>query len=146
MVYPKKYLGQHFLTDPSVARRIVDSLETGPGELVLEVGPGTGVLTGLLMEKGVRLLPVEIDPESVRHLLARWPELKGKLIEGDFLNLDIRSLTGGTIHVIGNFPYNISSQILFKILENRQPPLYACCRKRWPTGSLLPPVPGSMGS
>jgi 16S rRNA (adenine1518-N6/adenine1519-N6)-dimethyltransferase len=143
MVHPKKYLGQHFLTDPSIARRIVDALKPGPGELVLEVGPGTGVLTGMLMEKKVHLVPVEIDTESVQHLLARWPELEGRLIEGDFLDLDIRSLTDGTVHVIGNFPYNISSQILFKILENRQQVASVVCMLQKEVADRIASPPGT---
>jgi 16S rRNA (adenine1518-N6/adenine1519-N6)-dimethyltransferase len=120
MVRPKKHLGQHFLTDPAIARRIVDAMNSGRGEVVLEVGPGTGVLTGLLLEKEVQLVPVEIDPESVLHLKEKWPELAGSIVKGDFLDLDLNTVSGGKLHVIGNFPYNISSQIFFKILENRQ--------------------------
>ena len=89
MVKPKKHLGQHFLTDQAIAKRIVDALEPNPGETVFEVGPGTGVLTAYLLEKEIRLLPVEIDPESSIHLKQKWPELQDLLIEGDFLNIDI---------------------------------------------------------
>jgi len=120
MVRPKKHLGQHFLTDPSIARRIVDSLNTGPGDVVIEVGPGTGVLTEWILEKGLQFFPVEIDSESVEHLISRWPLLEGTLINGDFLLLDLSQFPGDKLHILGNFPYNISSQIFFKVLENRQ--------------------------
>ncbi len=120
MVRPKKHLGQHFLTDPSIARRIVDSLNTEPGEVVIEVGPGTGVLTEWILEKDLHFFPVEIDSESVEHLLSRWPSLEGTLVNGDFLLLDLSQFPGDKLHILGNFPYNISSQIFFKVLENRQ--------------------------
>jgi 16S rRNA (adenine1518-N6/adenine1519-N6)-dimethyltransferase len=119
MIRPKKYLGQHFLTDPGIARRIVEALDPRPGETVIEVGPGTGVLTSFLLEKPIRLIPVEIDPESVVYLTGRWPSLKEQLVEGDFLKLDLAALCGERFHVIGNFPYNISSQIFFRLLEYR---------------------------
>jgi len=120
MVRPKKHLGQHFLTDPAIAQRIVDAMHSLPGETLIEVGPGTGVLTEWLLEKKVPFFPVEIDTESVAHLIARWPQLDGLLVEGDFLKLDLDQFPGEKIHLIGNFPYNISSQIFFKVLENRQ--------------------------
>ncbi len=119
MVRPKKHLGQHFLTDPSIAQRIVEAMHSQPEDVVFEVGPGTGVLTEWLLEKNLPFVPVEIDRESVVHLLARWPQLDGKLVEGDFLKLDLDQFPGERIHIIGNFPYNISSQIFFKVLENR---------------------------
>jgi 16S rRNA (adenine1518-N6/adenine1519-N6)-dimethyltransferase len=120
MVRPKKYLGQHFLTDPAIARRIVDALTPSPGKGIVEIGPGTGILTGIMMERGWNLIPVEIDRESVLHLKEQWPVLSESLVEGDFLQLDLRDLFPGKIQVIGNFPYNISSQIFFRILEYRQ--------------------------
>jgi 16S rRNA (adenine1518-N6/adenine1519-N6)-dimethyltransferase len=120
MVRPKKHLGQHFLTDPSIAQRIVDAMHSLPEETIIEVGPGTGVLTEWLLEKNRPFIPVEIDTESVAHLIARWPQLDGILVEGDFLKLDLDQFPGKKIHLIGNFPYNISSQIFFKVLENRQ--------------------------
>lgn len=120
MVRPKKNLGQHFLTDPSIAGRIVDSLLVQEGDTVLEIGPGTGVLTGLLLEKDILLLPVEIDHESVVYLKERWPELADRIIETDFLKMEIDKHLDGPFHIIGNFPYNISSQIFFRILDLRQ--------------------------
>ena len=120
MVRPKKHLGQHFLTDPSIAQRIVNALNARPGDVVIEVGPGTGVLTRWILEKDVQFFPVEIDPESVEHLIRRWPALKDTLVQGDFLDLDLDHFKGEKLHILGNFPYNISSQIFFKVLENRQ--------------------------
>lgn len=120
MVRPKKHLGQHFLTDPAIAQRIVSSLEARTDDVVLEVGPGTGVLTQWLLEEDINFFPVEIDDEAVEHLTVRWPELEESLVRGDFLALDFAQFSGEKLHIIGNFPYNISSQIFFKVLENRQ--------------------------
>jgi 16S rRNA (adenine1518-N6/adenine1519-N6)-dimethyltransferase len=143
MVRPKKYLGQHFLTNPAIANRIVDSLILEPGELVVEVGPGTGVLTGPLLEKELNLISVEIDSESVIHLKEKWPQLKDQLIEGDFLDLDLNSLSAGKIHVIGNFPYNISSQIFFKILENKHKVESCVCMLQKEVAQRIAAPPGS---
>lgn len=119
MVKPKKHLGQHFLTDPAIARRIAETLAAGQGDKVIEVGPGKGILTQFLLKQDIHLLPVEIDPESSAYLKELWPELEEQLIEGDFLKLDLSLYAGNRFHVIGNFPYNISSQIFFRILEYR---------------------------
>ncbi len=154
-VRAKKSLGQHFLTDQDIARRIVDALQGSP---VLEVGPGMGVLTkylipqlaGQALEPGrvhsrfaaaeyglsstpapatevteqsptvsPRLKAIEIDKESVAYLKKHFPELGDGLIEGDFLKMDLQGLFPGQFSIIGNFPYNISSQIFFKIIDNR---------------------------
>jgi len=120
MVRPKKHLGQHFLTDQSIAGRIVDALNAGPGDTVLEIGPGKGVLTGFLLEKKTQLMLVEIDPESIAHLKNLWPELEDQIIGEDFLKMDLDKFVSGPFHIIGNFPYNISSQIFFRVLEYRQ--------------------------
>lgn len=120
MVKPKKHLGQHFLTDPSIAGRIVDALRAENGATVVEIGPGTGVLTRKLLEKDYHLLPVEIDSESVIYLKQEWPELAPNIFEGDFLKANLADLSAGAYHLIGNFPYNISSQIFFRVLEERQ--------------------------
>jgi 16S rRNA (adenine1518-N6/adenine1519-N6)-dimethyltransferase len=120
MVRPKKHLGQHFLTDHSIAQRIVNALEHEPGDTVLEIGPGTGILTGKLLEMDLNLRPVEIDPESCIHLIQHWPQLDGKLIQDDFLKMDLGILSTDSIRIIGNFPYNISSQIFFRVLEHRE--------------------------
>lgn len=143
MVKPKKYLGQHFLTDQAIAKRIVDALEPNPGETVFEVGPGTGVLTGYLLEKEIRLLPVEIDPESSIHLKQKWPELNDVLIEADFLKLDIDQYTPDSFHVIGNFPYNISSQILFRVLEFRSRVPSVVCMIQKEVAERIASPPGS---
>lgn len=120
-VRAKKALGQHFLTDGQIARRIVDTLQADlPGGGVLEVGPGMGVLTQFLLEReGLDLKAVELDGESVVWLRKHYPALGDGLIEGDFLRMDLETLFPGPFSVIGNFPYNISSQIFFKILEQR---------------------------
>ena len=118
-VRPKKHLGQHFLTDPNIACNIADGL-TGTGyQKVLEVGPGMGMLTQFLMESTHEVHVVEIDTESVAYLHLEYPELSQRIIEGDFLKLDLNTLFQQPIAVIGNFPYNISSQIVFKTLEHR---------------------------
>ena len=113
-VRPKKFLGQHFLTDLSVAQRIAETITSGR---VLEIGPGMGVLTQyLLKNKDIDLTAIELDRESVAYLKEWYPELK--LIEGDFLKLDLDTLyPDGDFCVIGNYPYNISSQIFFKVLD-----------------------------
>lgn len=118
-VKPKKALGQHFLTDLSVAKRIADTIED-TSLPVLEIGPGTGVLTQFLLQQHPdRVTVVEIDRESVPYLQEHFAELDGHIIEGDFLQLDLAQLFDGKpMCVIGNYPYNISSQIFFKILDN----------------------------
>ncbi len=117
-VKPKKKLGQHFLTDQNIARKIVDSLG-GDVRNVLEIGPGMGVLTQFLLERPeLNLHVVEIDRESVEYLTLHFPHLKNIWSE-DFLKADIARKFDGDFSVIGNFPYNISTQILFKVLENR---------------------------
>ena len=143
MVRPKKQLGQHFLTDPSIAGRIVDALPAARGDLVVEVGPGTGILTGLLLQKEIRLVPVEIDHEAAVYLMKKWPELEKALIEGDFLRLDLAALPGEQLHVIGNFPYNISSQIFFKILEHRQRITSVVCMVQKEVAQRIASPPGS---
>jgi 16S rRNA (adenine1518-N6/adenine1519-N6)-dimethyltransferase len=121
-VRAKKQLGQHFLKDDNVAFNIVKGITLAPecGK-VLEIGPGMGVLTKyLLQQKGYETSVVEIDKESVHYLQQKYPELDGRIIEGDFLQLDLENLFDGKFVVIGNFPYNISSQILFKVLDNKE--------------------------
>lgn len=116
-VRPKKNLGQHFLHDQNIARKIVDSLgDSQPN--VLEIGPGTGILTRfLLVRQNINLRLVEIDKESVQYLKKNYPELKHKIHHDDFLKMDLRQVFTGKFSIIGNFPYNISSQIFFRILE-----------------------------
>lgn len=126
-VKPKKALGQHFLTDLSVARRIADTLDDCMGMPIIEVGPGMGVLTRFLLDKGHDLKVVEIDDESVEYLRCNFPELSdGRIIADDFLKMDLSAIVGRqNFCVIGNYPYNISSQIFFKILDYKDEVL--CC-------------------
>jgi 16S rRNA (adenine1518-N6/adenine1519-N6)-dimethyltransferase len=125
-VRPKKALGQHFLKDAEIARRISDTL-TGVGySTVLEIGPGMGILTDFLMERGFTdFRVIEIDSESVTFLKAHIPGLE-KIITGDFLRLDFDAYFTGKMAIIGNFPYNISSQILFKVLQHRDKVVEVC--------------------
>ena len=122
-VRAKKALGQHFLTDLNIARKIASSLSGGSTEnpdKVLEVGCGMGVLTQYLLEReDIVTYGAEIDSESVEYLHAHYPAFAERLTEGDFLKMDLREQYGDRLKIIGNFPYNISSQIFFKVLENR---------------------------
>ena len=122
-VRAKKALGQHFLTDLNIARKICDSLTEraeGEPEAVLEVGCGMGVLTQYLLQRtDITTYGAEIDSESVEYLNVHYPDFTPRLIEGDFLKMDLRERFPEGVRVIGNFPYNISSQIFFKIIENR---------------------------
>ena len=115
-VKPKKHLGQHFLTDQEIAKRIVFSLENVKKYPVLEVGPGTGVLTNYLVEGKYKLLLSEVDFESIEYLLVNLP-IEQEQFVGDFLKINLSEYSNEKINVIGNFPYNISSQIFFKILD-----------------------------
>lgn len=120
-VRAKKHLGQHFLTDKHTAKKIVDALQPeGRFDKVLEVGPGMGILSDFLLEdKRFESWLIDLDAESVEFLRAKYPTLDQRLIHGDFLMLDFSSIFSEPLAIIGNFPYNISSQILFKVLENR---------------------------
>lgn len=119
-VRPKKALGQHFLTDLDVAARIAATLDAAPGMPVLEIGPGMGVLTQYILASGRELDVVEIDTESVAWLRSHMAALDGHIIEGDFLRLPLDTIFGGRpFALIGNYPYNISSQIFFHMLEYR---------------------------
>ena len=143
-VRPKKALGQHFLTDLSVSRRIADSLLAEERTDVLEVGPGMGVLTRFLLERPeIALRAVEIDRESVDYLLLHYPELNGALIEADFLRLRLENFFPGNFFVIGNFPYNISSQIFFKILDYRERVPQVVCMIQKEVAERIAEKPGS---
>ncbi len=117
-VRPKKSLGQHFLKDQNIAKKITESIVGNP-ELVIEIGPGMGMLTRFLINKFQNFYVVEIDKESVEYIKTTLALIDEKIITGNFLNLDLKKLFPGTYTIIGNFPYNISSQIFFKILENK---------------------------
>lgn len=118
LVKAKKHLGQHFLTDKNIAAKIVNSLKT-EGQ-VLEVGPGMGILSDFLLQKPeLEVFLVDIDEESYQFLQKKYPQLSHKLINADFLVMDFDAVFTGSFSIIGNFPYNISSQILFKVLDNR---------------------------
>lgn len=126
-VKPKKALGQHFLTDLSVAKRIASTLDGFKELPVVEVGPGMGVLTQFLLSDGYDLKVVEIDGESIDYLREEYPELSDRIIPEDFLKLNLNELFPGEgkFCVIGNYPYNISSQIFFHVLDYRE--RVACC-------------------
>ena len=121
-VKAKKNLGQHFLTDKNIAREIVDRLKASNLSRILEIGPGMGVLTNFLLEnKDYETYVIEIDHESVDYLHKHFPQLENRIIEGDFLKLDLASdFSDQPFALIGNLPYNISSQIFFKVLENKE--------------------------
>jgi 16S rRNA (adenine1518-N6/adenine1519-N6)-dimethyltransferase len=122
LVRAKKHLGQHFLTDKNIAAKIVDSLRPeNRYQQVLEVGPGMGILSDILLEKSAyEVHLIDIDVESFEFLQKKYPKLGSKLINADFLEMDFAATFNGPLGIIGNFPYNISSQILFKVLDNRQ--------------------------
>lgn len=119
MVFPKKKLGQHFLKDKDIAERIAGALSGTGYSSVLEIGPGKGILTGFLLKRKFDdFRVIEIDNESAYFLKNHFPDIK-EIIRGDFLKMDIKDFFNDKLAVIGNFPYNISTQILFKILEDR---------------------------
>jgi 16S rRNA (adenine1518-N6/adenine1519-N6)-dimethyltransferase len=121
LVRAKKHLGQHFLTDKNIAAKIVESLRLDRYKQVLEVGPGMGILSDFLLQKAeYDVYMIDIDTESYQYLQKKYPQLGSRLINADFLNMDFAAYFSGPLGIIGNFPYNISSQILFKVLDNRQ--------------------------
>ena len=124
-VKPKKFLGQHFLKDMDIAQRIAETMIGYAGVPILEIGPGTGVLTRFLLAAGHDLTVVEIDRESVAYLQAHFTELDNRILEEDFLKLRLDKTFPGRFCVIGNYPYNISSQIFFKVLDYKD--LIPCC-------------------
>tara|TARA_Y100000766_G_C18916968_1_gene612454 strand:- start:5350 stop:6114 length:765 start_codon:yes stop_codon:yes gene_type:complete len=118
-VRAKKYLGQHFLKDLGIARDIAQSLSLKNYSKVLEVGPGMGALTQFLVTLNTEIFVIEIDKESVSFLKKNYPELDNHIVEGDFLQLPLKEFFKEPIAIIGNFPYNISSQILFKAIDHK---------------------------
>ncbi len=144
-VRPKKHLGQHFLVDQNIAMKIVEQL-TLPGNVpdVLEIGPGMGVLTKyLLQHKEYRTTVVDIDRESIAYLQQHFPELGERIISADFLKTDLSTLFPGRFAIIGNFPYNISSQIFFKVLEHRDVVPEVVCMIQKEVAERLASPPGS---
>ncbi len=126
LVKPKKNLGQHFLIDLSIAQRIADTVDTCPDIPVLEIGPGMGVLTQYLVTKPREVKAVEIDRESVAYLREKFPKLQNNIIGQDFLRMDLNDVFAGRKFVLtGNYPYDISSQIFFKMLDYKE--LVPCC-------------------
>ena len=144
-VTAKKRLGQHFLTDLSIASDIADTVNVCPGLPVLEVGPGMGVLTQFLLKKGHPLKVVEIDEESVSYLLKNLPELgEENIIPDDFLKMHLHRLFDGRqFMLIGNYPYNISSQIFFKMLDYREYIPYCSGMIQKEVGERLAALPGT---
>ena len=150
-VRAKKALGQHFLTDQGVAKAIVAALGCGEDEIrtsgvkdVLEVGPGMGVLTQYLLERpDVDLKLVEIDGESVDYLLTHFPGMQGRLVQADFLRLPLEKFFGDKFLIIGNFPYNISSQIFFKVLDYKERVPEVVCMIQKEVAERIAEKPGS---
>ena len=162
LVRPKKALGQHFLTDLSVAQKIADALvvdsvggavpeasavttgNTTAAMPVLEIGPGMGVLSQYLLEReDIDLRMIEIDRESVDYLLTHFPKASGRVIEGDFLKMDLKYFFPGTFAVIGNFPYNISSQIFFRIIDHKDSIPQVVCMIQKEVAERIAEQPGS---
>ena len=143
-VRPKKSLGQHFLHDLNLAQRIVDALlPTAGSDKVLEIGPGMGVLTQFLIKKEIDLKVIELDRESVAYLKKNFPGLTEKIIEADFLGYPMANIFSGAFNIIGNFPYNISSQIFFRVLEHRDQVLQVVCMLQKEVAERIAAPPGS---
>ncbi len=144
MIRPKKKLGQHFLIDQEIAHRIVDALPLNGNDSVLEIGPGTGVLTQYLLQKEIaNFKVVELDRESVPYLKQKFPALAANVIEEDFLKLDCNTLFPNQFSIIGNFPYNISSQIFFQVLEYRDKVDQVVCMLQKEVAARIASPPGS---
>jgi 16S rRNA (adenine1518-N6/adenine1519-N6)-dimethyltransferase len=142
-VRPKKSLGQHFLKDDNIARKIVDSLQLTVGS-VLEIGPGMGILTRHLLERPDRSCYfMDTDRESIEYLNEAFPDYSDRLIHADFLKFNLDEIFQGKFAIIGNFPYNISSQILFKVLERRQQVTQVVCMIQKEVAERLAAGPGS---
>lgn len=142
-VYPKKNLGQHFLKDREIARKVVSSLTGNGYDSVLEIGPGKGILTEYLLERNFADFKViEIDNESVHFLKEKYSALR-EIIRGDFLKMNIGEYFDGNICIAGNFPYNISSQILFKVLENKERIVEVCGMFQKEVAERICSAPGS---
>lgn len=138
MVKAKKHLGQHFLTDENIAEKIVNSLSGQGYDNLLEVGPGMGVLTKYLLKGKNKVFLAEIDTESIDYLIDNYENLSENNFVGDFLKTDFSFVNKEEIAIIGNFPYNISSQILFKIIDNYAiiPEMVGMFQKKWQNAPL----------
>jgi len=144
LVKPKKFLGQHFLRDLGIANDIADTVDVCPELPILEVGPGMGVLTQFLMKKNRDVTVVELDFESVAYLKENFPALEGHIIEDDFLKLKLENIFDGNPFVLtGNYPYNISSQIFFKMLDYREYIPYCSGMIQKEVGERLAALPGT---
>ncbi|MFC2100378.1 16S rRNA (adenine(1518)-N(6)/adenine(1519)-N(6))-dimethyltransferase RsmA [Bacteroidota bacterium] len=142
-IRPKKHLGQHFLIDENIARKIIDSLILKEGN-VLEIGPGKGMLTKYLLDnKKWDTRVIEIDRESIDYLQLQFPNNKKQIIQGDFLKTNLKEIFDKECTVIGNFPYNISSQILFKVIENREKVIEVVCMLQKEVAQRIASPPGS---
>ena len=143
-VRAKKALGQHFLTDQGIARGIVEALGAESIPDVLEIGPGMGVLTQYLLQRSdINLKMVELDGESVDYLLTHFPGMQGRLYQADYLKLDTGRLFPGQYRIIGNFPYNISSQIFFRILDDKDRIPEVVCMIQKEVAERIAEKPGS---
>jgi 16S rRNA (adenine1518-N6/adenine1519-N6)-dimethyltransferase len=143
-VIPKKSLGQHFLTDANMARKIVNSLTLYNYDAILEIGPGMGILTEfLLLMNNKEVKFVEIDEASVSYLEKRFPDIKDKIIKADILSIRLNQIFNKTFAIIGNFPYNISSQLFFKILEFRSLVIEVVCMIQKEVAVRIASPPGS---
>lgn len=142
-VRAKKHLGQHFLKDQNIARKIVDSLQVNDCNAVLEIGPGTGVLSGILVNKVKNLWLIEIDRESVDFLKRNYSLPEARILEGDFLKMDYPDGFPDKFCIIGNFPYNISSQIFFRVLEERDRVMQVVCMVQKEVAQRISSPPGS---
>ncbi|MCL4150174.1 UNVERIFIED_CONTAM: hypothetical protein GTU68_008460, partial [Idotea baltica] len=143
-VKPKKHLGQHFLTDESIANQIADALALTGDEIILEVGPGMGVLTKYLLQRPQQLHVVEIDRESIQYLKQHFSELTDRIISEDFLKLNLAErFKDEQIAIIGNFPYNISTQIVFKALEYKEQVVGLCGMFQKEVAQRIAEKPGS---
>lgn len=143
-VKPKKSLGQHFLSDKNIAKKITSSLSCRGYDQVIEVGPGTGILTEFLLENdNFNLDLIEIDGESVDYLRKRFPDISNKISQKDFLKYSLDEKYSSPLAIIGNFPYNISSQIFFKILENKHLVIEVVCMLQKEVAERITSQPGS---
>jgi len=139
---PKKRLGQHFLKDKNIAKKIVNSINIKP-ELVIEIGPGMGILTLFLKEKYLNFKTIEIDDEAINYLIADEILSKNQIIKGDFLKINLKNELLKNTVIIGNFPYNISSQIFFKILEHKDEITQIVCMLQREVAKRLASPPGN---